>query len=297
MKIATKDIEQFINNIPKSIKAILIYGPDTGLIKARINIITKTRNIASIYKYDQIKNNPEILLDSLRSISLFGEDLSKQKTSIIECNSAVISEAISNSLKNDNFNGLLVFSASDLGPESSLRKFFDTNANTASIACYIEDQATIARIIQQQLKSNGISCEPGLVQTLIQYISIGDHALVVNELEKIFLFFGNKKHLEIQDLRNFLELQPEISFDKLCYQISLKKFENIEVILDRLQSEGHSLVSIIRMMLRHFNRLYQVKSLIEQGASEKQALDALSPPVFFKQMNDFTNSLKLWSST
>ena len=47
--------------------------------------------------------------------------------------------------------------------------------------------------------------------------------------------------------------------------------------------------------MRHFNRLYQVKHLIGQGKTEQQALDSLTPPLFFKQVNNFSHSLKLWT--
>lgn len=63
----------------------------------------------------------------------------------------------------------------------------------------------------------------------------------------------------------------------------------------KLQNDGNNLVSIIRVLIRHFFRLYQVKSLIMQGSSEAEAVASLSPPVFFKQVQDFNRSIKLWS--
>lgn len=295
MKIAAKDIDQFIANIPKNIKAILLYGPDIGLAKIRAEFIKKSRNLAAKFKYDQIKNNPSLFLDSLRSISLFGEDLSKEKIAVIECSGTALNEPVLTVIKNGNYNGLLLFYAGELGPDSSLRKCFETNQNMAAIACYVEDQIAVSRILQQQFKQRQITCEAGLVQLLTNYIAIGDHALVLNEIEKIFLFLGEKKHIIIDDLKDFLQLQGEVSFDKLCYQVSLKQNNDIELLLDKLQNEGHNLVSIIRILMRHFNRLYQVKLLIDQGRNEQMALDSLHPNVFFKQINDFSRSIKLWS--
>ena len=105
---------------------------------------------------------------------------------------------------------------------------------------------------------------------------------------------GEKKSISIDDFEIYLDAQGEVNFDKLCYQISLKQNKNIESLLIKLQNEGHNLISISRMVIRHFNRLYQVKSLINQGKSEKMALDSLVPNVFFKYQNDFSKSVNMW---
>ena len=297
MKIAVKDIEQFIINIPKNIRAVLLYGPDAGLVKTRVEIIEKSYSIAGKFKYDQIKNNPSLFLDSLKSISLFGEDLTKEKLVVIECSGASIAEPMLNIVKSGNYKGLIVFYAGELGLDSSLRRCFESNQNMATIPCYVDDQASIARIIQQQFKQRQMTCEAGLVQLLLNYIAIGNHALVLNEIEKIFLFLGDKKHVMAADLTDYLQLQGEVTFDKLCYQLSLRQINDIELLLNKLQNEGHNLVSIIRTIMRHFNRLYQVKLLMEQGKNEQVALDSLHPAVFFKQVNDFSRSIKLWSKS
>ena len=42
MKIGYKDIDYFIKSPPNHIKAVLIYGPDQGLVKERSELIGKT---------------------------------------------------------------------------------------------------------------------------------------------------------------------------------------------------------------------------------------------------------------
>ena len=109
------------------------------------------------------------------------------------------------------------------------------------------------------------------------------------------MLLGNKKSVVEEDLQGYLDSQGEITLDKLCYRISLKELKELEPLLIKLQNAGHNLVSITRMIIRHFYRLYQVKHLITKGKTEQQAMASLYPPVFFKQVNDFTRSLKLWS--
>lgn len=294
MKIPPREIEKFINNIPVKTKAILLYGPDLGLINIRVLQITKSRNLVAKFNYDQIKNSPELLLDELNSNSLFSSN-KMEKVIIIECNGSIFSENLNKILKELNFEGLLLFQGTDLGTDSPLRKFFENNNNIAAVACYHDDEANIAVLVQQIFKKNNKVLTSAVLKILVNSITHGDRMLITNEIEKICLFLGDKKNIIEEDLEKYLESEGEVNFDKLCFKMSLKEVNNLETLLIKLQNEGHNLISISRMLSRHFYRLYQVKKIINTGQTEQQAMNSLFPPVFFKQTNNFTKSLKLWS--
>ncbi len=296
MKIPVKDIESFIVNVPKEIRAVLLYGPDHGLIKLRVNAIRESRFLAGELKYEQVKTRPSLILDSLNSQSLFGEKLDKERLVLIECTGIGLVDPILSFMKAKNYQGLVVFYAGELGTDSGLRRFFEATPFAAAIPCYVDDQASVIRLIQQIFRQNKITCDGGLIPLITNYISLGDRALILSEVEKILLFLGNKKqHITQADLIDYLQPQGEVSFEKLCYKFSLRQVNDIDLLLNSLRNEGHNIVSIARMLIRHFNRLYQVRCLIEQGRTEQQALDSLVPPVFFKQTNDFITSLKQWT--
>jgi DNA polymerase-3 subunit delta len=294
LKIPPKDIDKFILNVPKSTKAVLLYGPDNGLVRMRMDLLRKARNLIQKFNYDQIKNNPIILLDHLSSQSLFLKDSSKEKMISIECNGAGFTESCRDLLKGKTYQGLLVFYAGDLGTDSALRKFFESNNNVAAVACYRDDAVSITVLIQQIFKKKQINIERSAIQLLVNSITTGDRMLIINEIEKICLFLGDKKSVVEEDLQGYLDSQGEVTLDKLCYKISLKEQQDLESLLIKLQNSGYNLVSIIRVIIRHFYRLYQVKHLITQGKTDQQAMSSLFPPVFFKQVNDFNRSLRLW---
>lgn len=296
MKIPPKDIEQFLKSIPANIKAILLYGPDAGLVKIRADQIKKFYSFAGNFNYEQVKDNPYILLDNLRSIGLFEAQSSQAKIIIIEASGTGISSKLKEFLEQEKFSGTLLFLAGDLGTDSALRKFFEANLKeVAAIPCYQDDIVAVSRLIQQFFKNKQVIIQPSAVQLILNSITLGDRIMILNELEKISLFLDGKKNITDKDLEDYLDLQGEINFDKLCYKMSLKEISDLEGLLLKLQNDGNNLVSIIRVLIRHFFRLYQVKSLIMQGSSEAEAVASLSPPVFFKQVQDFNRSIKLWS--
>ncbi len=298
MKIPPKDIEQFLKSIPANTKAMLLYGPDAGLVKIRADAIKKSYSFAGDFNYEQVKDNPYILADNLRSIGLFEAKSSQTKIIVIETSSASISSKLKEFLEKESFSGLLLFLAGDLGTDSALRKFFETNLKEiAAIPCYQDDIVAVSKLIQKFFKDKQVIIQPSAIQLILNSIALGDRIMILNELEKISLFLDGKNNITDKDLEDYLDLQGEANFDKLCYKMSLKEVSELEALLLKLQNDGNNLVSIVRVLIRHFFRLYQVKSLIIQGSIEQEAMASLSPPVFFKQVQDFGRSVKLWSDS
>ncbi len=64
MKLPTKDIDNFISNLPVTVKALLVYGPDQGLVEARAKKIKKNFHLAASFNSEQIKNNPSLWKDA-----------------------------------------------------------------------------------------------------------------------------------------------------------------------------------------------------------------------------------------
>ena len=295
VKLAPRDIEKFIVNIPKNIRAVLLYGADNGLVTTRAKVIGRSRSMVGKFKYEKIKNDTSSLMDDLHSIKLFGEDLSKEKIALVEFSGVSIADPLLSIVKNTSYKGLLIFCAGELGTDSSLRKTFESSVNLAAVPCYLDDQLSLVKVIQQILKDSKISYEAGVLQLLTSCVPIGNRVLIINEVEKILLFLGDKTHILVKDLENYLVIQGEVSFDKLCYQLSLRESDGIDILLSKLQKQGHNLVQIIRMVIYHFNHIHQVKSLIDQKKSQQQAVATLFPPIFFKQQEKFNRSIKLWS--
>lgn len=224
MKIPPKDIEQFLKSIPANIKAILLYGPDAGLVKIRADQIKKFYSFAGNFNYEQVKDNPYILLDNLRSIGLFEAQSSQAKIIIIEASGTGISSKLKEFLEQEKFSGTLLFLAGDLGTDSALRKIFEANLKeVAAIPCYQDDIVAVSRLIQQFFKNKQVIIQPSAVQLILNSITLGDRIMILNELEKISLFLDGKKNITDKDLEDYLDLQGEINFDKLCYKMSLKR--------------------------------------------------------------------------
>src|SRR5690349_8675232 len=127
MKINPADIDNFINNNLHKMIAILVYGPDDGLIKERVKEIS-AKIIDDVkdpfqrleFSYDKVKDDFSSVIDAIFSISLSRK---KRLITLGNCGNNLPS-SIGEILTNYKGNNFILFTASDLSPSSALRKFF-----------------------------------------------------------------------------------------------------------------------------------------------------------------------------
>jgi len=79
MKLAFRNIEGFVQKPTPDVAAVLLYGPDEGLIRERMKILSKSVvedvndpfNVVE-FSAGQLLENPSRLLDEAQSISMLG---------------------------------------------------------------------------------------------------------------------------------------------------------------------------------------------------------------------------------
>ena len=85
-----------------------------------------------------------------------------------------------------------------------------------------------------------------------------------------------------------------LSVDDIVYAAADGKGVALERALIRALQEGEAPISILRAVMRHFQKLHLVGSRRMAGASVEEALRALRPPLFFKVADRFKAQLDVW---
>jgi DNA polymerase-3 subunit delta len=297
MKIAPAQTTSFIKSPDKNF--VLVYGPDAGLVSEYSRDICKTA-VADLHdpfrvaelSLDKIKDEPAILADEINAISMLGG----RRLIKIASDSTTLPKEIGEIISTAKSDTLVVFSAGDLTPASSLRTFFEKAANAAAIACYKDDSSSIARVISNKFSENKISCENEVVPYLANSFS-GDRLVILSEVEKLITYMGSNKHITLTDVQECIHDSSEFSLDDLCSAFASRNPYETDKQITKAQSEGVASIAIIRMILRYFMRLQEVKNSIENGMNEQEAVSALRPPVFFKQVPILKKHLSLWKNS
>ena len=298
MKLNARDIKGFMAN-PLQQKGLLVYGPDHGQIRQRAEETIKAVLGESPDPFNRIEMTQEQVLedstrlyDELASMSFLGgvrlvfiPDATDKLTKALE--------PCIEQLGNDNF--LLVVS-DELGPRSSLRGLFEKSKDgLAALPCYKDEGAGLSRFIEDTLREQGLRLERGALMYLSAHLG-GDRMIVTSELTKLALYAGEETQLGLETVQQVIGNSDERTLDMLCDAVGNGNLAALQRVLERLQLEGTSEVAVLRMVARHFSRLYQVKLRAESGEPLESALKSLRPPLFFKQEPAFKKQLSRWSA-
>jgi DNA polymerase-3 subunit delta len=298
MKLSWKEIDPFLKRPNPKARAILVYGPDAGLVKERALMLAKTIvsdvndpfNVASLSS-DILSDDPARLNDEAKAMSLMGGARLVRIEGAIDKLSVVLKDYLTDPSQDN----LVILEAGELGPKSPLRALFEKSEHAVALPCYVEDERGVSNLIRQMAGDHGYTVQGDAIQWLASNIA-GDRARARSEIEKLFLYKGNDgKTITLEDARAACGEAGDQSIDDLLYAIGAGRVETSLAAYNKLLEEGVQVVTILRSMQNHFRRLHLVKTSVDAGASVEQAMKTLQPAIFFKQEDAFKSQLRKYS--
>jgi DNA polymerase-3 subunit delta len=297
MKI-TGRADAFVAKPDPKIRAVLIYGPDAGLIRERLNIMTKAVAGAiddpfrvSEFAADVLKDDPARLADEAAALALTG---GRRVVRIREATDTV-GELFENFLGNVAGDSLVLVTAGDLSPRSKLRSAFEAADTGAALPCYADTSESLEGVIRGTLKAGGYQITGDALEWLVDRLG-GDRELSRRELEKLMLYVGsNTKTITEEDVLACIGDTAALGLDDLTYALGDGDQIAMQRVYGRLTAEGTSAVSILTAVARHFVRLHETRGRMAEGKSADQAAAMLRPPVFFKLKDRFHSQAKRWN--
>jgi len=290
MKFFLSQIEQLLNLMANGqVKRVLLYGPDKGYIDKVCSAIVKKLDLLPIsMEYDTLKNRSLNIL--LNSKNFFAK---KELIKIKSC-PATIDIILKTALSEDFFH-FIVFIADELSPSSTLRKFFEAEKFFASIGCYYDDKEKIKKIIIHKCTKANRILAPDVLLFLCSLLK-GDHQFICNEIDKLIIFTSDKTQITLEDAKLVINTNFLASGDEMCIYFAKQDLENFLQEIISLQHQNINEVLIIRALIRFYLNLYIVLSKIKEGENIDSAIKSITPPIFYKYLNDFkkvANNLRL----
>ncbi len=297
MKLSASKIDAFVKNPPPGMAALMVYGPDTGLVHERCMALGKTvvKDLndpfnVSVLKSDQIVEDPARLADEAAALSMMG---GRRLVRVEEARDA-LAPTLKEYLKNPNLNTLVILEAGELTAKSPLRALCEKADNAAALPCYVDSEQDIARLAAAVLRENSYTIAPDALATFAAFVT-GDRMQVRSALEKLMVYMGPIKSIAAPDVWACCGDAGEQSLDNLVFSVGDAKTDAAFRAYAYLAQEGLPSVSLVRALQNHFRRLHQARARHEAGESPDVILKTLSPPVFFKQEQAFRAQMQRWS--
>ncbi|MCE9648058.1 MAG: DNA polymerase III subunit delta [Parvibaculum sp.] len=312
MKIKSSDADRFAARPDARVRAVLVYGPDSGLIRERMNALAKSvlDDLADPFRVSDLtdadlRQDPARLADEAAAIAMLGG------RRIVRVRGAgdTLAKTFEGFLADPKGDALIIVEGSDLGPRSSLRKLFEENASAAAIPCYADDAATLEDTIRKRLARDGLAPEPAALHYLTSHLG-SDRGVTMNELEKLALYMhpgtgpagsalektsGEKRTVTLADVRACVGDNAETGLDDVVDAATGGDLAALDVALARARSADLSPIALLNALSRHLIQLHLALGEIETGTPADAALRAIRPPVHFSRAGALRRQLGLWN--
>jgi DNA polymerase-3 subunit delta len=297
MKLAARDIASFLES-PNRVCGALVYGPDLGLVRQRVNQIAAKilRDPNDPFNRmeltgTQIAEDPARLYDELSAMSFTGDT----RLLLVRDAEESFAKALEPALDALTKQTYLLIAAGDLAARSALRALAEKHPQLAALPCYKDEGVGLESLIRETFTGYGIRAQPEVIKYLAASLG-GDRMIIMSELEKISLYLGDSE--EILTLETVMLLTGDMSDRGLDEMIQAVASGNIDVacrLLDKLFLEGVNAVPMVRALQRYFQRLQEIHQLAaERGGSFESVVDSLRPPVFFRLKPVLSAHAKRW---
>ena len=296
MKLAAGQIEGFLRRPDPQIGAVLLFGPDAGLVRERADTLVRAAcpDLRDPFRVAELNAamlaaDPARLSDEAAQISLIGGKR------VVRLRDAGDQQAplFARFLADMPSDALVIAEAGDLPTRSALRRAFDDSPRAASIGCYPDTARDLAALIRDTFAAQKIAISRDAIAFLVEHLG-GDRLLTRAELEKLTLYAGKGGRIELTDAQAVISDSAALSLDDAMLAAAEGDAAALDRALARVFQEGESPVTIIRALLRHLQRLHVLATQLTAAGSIDTAIRNARPPIFFKQQDSWRRQLQRW---
>ncbi|MGB0180197.1 MAG: DNA polymerase III subunit delta [Candidatus Puniceispirillales bacterium] len=298
MKIAPRDIDQFIKAPPADLLIALFYGQDDGLIseraKALSTILVPDLNdpfAVTDITGEQIGSEPSLLYDSAAAIPAMGQ---KRLVRVFQA-SDTIAASVSQVLENPPSQAVIVISGRDINTKSKLVKMLDNAKQTATIGCYPDQQRQIAHMARDMFAEYHIKADTDAMAWITSHLG-GDRLMSRSEIEKLTIMAGPNGHITLDMVMNALGDSASVAASQVVSAAASGDILGMGQQFDRAITEGIAPEAIIRASITYFQRLFRLCCQMDRGMNAADAVNQYKPPIFFNEKPVISSQLNHWSS-
>lgn len=301
MKIAPRAVDGFVKKPADDVIAVLVYGPDDGLVRERAEILTKAvaGSLDDPFRVvalgaGELRDDPARLMDEAQALAFGGgrrvvrlrgasNDHADALATIVEKFSEDPASAPA----------LVIAEAGELRPAAKLRKLFESAARAAAVACYLDDGRSLEQVIEETLRAFKMRASADAMAWLCQHLG-ADRRVTRGELEKLALYCRGQTAITLDDCMAVIGDGAVSDLDHAVFAAAGGDFAALDLALARAFREGVSPIAVIRAAMRHMQRLHQVTGAVAAGAPLETAIKSLKPPPFFKVADRFRAQARSW---
>lgn len=299
MKADRRAIDAALGTFDAAIRLILIHGPDeaqsrelAGQFSTRLAPADDPMGRVDIDK-SLLAADPARLADEAAAVSMFGD------TKLIRVDGAgeESAAAVDALLETPAAGNPVVMTAGALKPTSKLLKAAIASPLALAFQCFAPDARAASAMVAEACAAHGLRPSRE-AQALLAANFGGERGVLARELEKLALYLGaepgRETPLDIEALAAIGTAMSDADFGGLVDAVADGDAAEAERQAAKLNRNGIVGIAQLRAVARRFWVLAELGAAIEAGGSAREAVEALRPPVFWKDRDRIARQAAAW---
>ena len=261
MKAKSFQIKALSSQLQNNFDAILIYGSDENerlsastQLKQILGLSSRTLNLLTLTKED-LKKTPFLATDEANTPSLIGE----RRFLLVPEDASFSVEALTHFMQEKQTDALLIIQGGNLTKSNALRLEAEKNPRILAIACYQPSETDIQHKIADYIREHKKTISTTVLNELCKKTS-SNQDVIFNELDKLFLYLGDKTDIALSDIQACLADNAEASLDEFCIYLADGQVEKSQKMLVTYLNAEESETTLFWVVRDYFERLLRIVS-------------------------------------
>jgi DNA polymerase-3 subunit delta len=291
------DIDKFIAKPDPGMPIVLVYGPDAGLVRERVDALVKASvdDSADPFSFVRIEGedlaaNPSRLVEEAHTVPLFGG----RRAVLVRAGSRNIVGAVEIVINAPSKECRVIIEAGDLRKTAPLRTLCEKAKVAATLPCYVDGARDLERLIDEEMRATNLTIAPDARAALMALLG-GDRLASRNEIRKLALYARGQARVELADVMAVVADASALGFDGVIDAAFAGKTPEVEVEFGKARSSGSSPAAIVSAAIRQVANLHKMKLAVEGGDTVEFAMMRGAPPVHFTRKAAVEAALRSWA--
>jgi DNA polymerase-3 subunit delta len=295
--IKASDVDRFIAKPDPRMPIVLVYGPDAGLVRERVDALVK----ASVddpndpfafvrIEGEDLSASPSRLVDEAHTVPLFGG----RRAVLVKAGSRNIAASVEPVIAAPSDECRIIIEAGDLKKTSPLRTLIEKAKVAAALPCYVDNGAALGQLVDVEMREAQLTIAPDARATLIALLG-GDRLASRNEIRKLTLYARGKERVELADVMAVVADASALALDGVIDAAFSGNTRDVETEFNKARAGGSSPAAIISAAIRQVANLHKMRLAVDDGDSIEFAMKRGAPPVHFTRERKVGDAVRVWS--
>ncbi|MGH6725516.1 MAG: DNA polymerase III subunit delta [Pseudolabrys sp.] len=296
--IKTSDIDRFLAKPDPRQPIVLVYGPDAGLVRERVDALVRASvddpgdpfALARI-EGEELAANPARLVEEANTIPLFG---GRRAVLVRVAARHNIAPALALLTEMPPADCRVIVEAGELRKTSPLRALCEKAKTAAALPCYLDNAQAVSNLIDEEMRAANLTLAPDARAALSALLG-GDRLASRSELRKLAVYAMGRERIELADVLAVVADASEQALDGVIDAAFAGETRAVDTEFGKARAGGSSPAAIVSAAIRQVANLHKMKLAVDGGDSIEWAMKRGAPPVHFTREKAVGSALRAWT--